>query len=161
MRPEKEAAMEPISAIVAAIAIGAAAALKEVSAQSVKDAYAGLKALIQRKYTKISLAQLEDTPGSTIQRAAVEESLKKTDAEHDQELLLKVKEMMDAVRAHAPQTAAAIGVDIEDIKSTSLRIANIVASGPASGVIAKRVDVSGPISIEGVHVGGADPSKKS
>jgi wobble nucleotide-excising tRNase len=78
-------------------------------------------------------------------------------------MLRKVKEMMDVVQAHAPQAAAAIGVDIKDIKAASLRIADIVATGTASGVIAQDVDVSGSFVIEGVRVGesGADPSKKS
>jgi hypothetical protein len=155
--------MEPISAIVTALALGAVAALKEVSAQAVKDAYAGLKNIIQQKYSRVSVAQLEDAPDSKVQREAVEEALKKAGADHDEELLRKVKEMMDVVQTHAPQAAAAIGVDIEDIKATSLRIADIVAGGTASGITARRVDVSGPVVIERVRVGesGADPSKKS
>jgi hypothetical protein len=119
--------------------------------------------MLQSEYAKISLAQLEDALNSKVQRAAVKEALQKAGAEHDQELRLKVKEMIDVVQSHAPQIAAAFGVDIEDIKSTSLRIASIVATGTASGLKARRVDVSGPIIIEGVQVGGsgADPSKKS
>jgi hypothetical protein len=70
---------------------------------------------------------------------------------------------MDAVQTHAPATAAAIGVHIEDIKAASVRIADIIAGGGASGVDARRLDVSGPVVIEGVRVGeaGADPSKKA
>jgi hypothetical protein len=107
------------------------------------------------------LAQLEDAPDSKIQREAVGEALQKAGADQDQELLRKVKEMMDAVQTHAPQTAVAIGVDIKDIKAASLRIADIVASGTASGLKAQGVDVSGSFVIEGVRAGesGADPSK--
>jgi hypothetical protein len=155
--------MEPISAIVTALALGAVDALKEVSAQAVKDAYAGLKNRIQQKYSRVSLAQLEDAPDSKVEREAVEEALKKAGAEHDEELLRKVKELMDAVQTHAPASAAAIGVDIEDIKAASVRIADIIAVGSASGVKARRLEVSGPVVIEGVRVGeaGDDPSKKT
>jgi hypothetical protein len=38
--------MDPISAVVTALALGAAAALREISSEAVKDAYAGLKVLI-------------------------------------------------------------------------------------------------------------------
>jgi hypothetical protein len=154
--------MEPISAIVTALALGAVAALKEVSAQAVKDAYAGLKNLIQQKYSRVSITQLEDAPDSKVQREAVQEAFKKAGAEHDEELLRKVKELMDAVQTHAPATAAAIGVDIEDIKAASVRIANIIAERGASGVKARHLDVSGPVVIEGVYVGEAraEPTKK-
>jgi hypothetical protein len=69
----------------------AAAALKEVSAQVIKDAYAGLKNLIQQKYSKVSIAQLEDAPDSKIQREAVAEALKKAGADRDQECFAKLK----------------------------------------------------------------------
>jgi hypothetical protein len=39
--------LEPITAIVTALALGAASGFKEIAAQSVKDAYAGLKALVE------------------------------------------------------------------------------------------------------------------
>jgi hypothetical protein len=49
--------MDPLSLIVAALAAGAAAALKDAAAQTVKDAYAGLKSLIKRKIAGRPLAQ--------------------------------------------------------------------------------------------------------
>ena len=41
--------MDPISLIVAALAAGASAAVKDTAGQAVKDAYSGLKALVKRK----------------------------------------------------------------------------------------------------------------
>ena len=154
--------MDPLTSIVTALALGAAAALKDVSSQVIKDTYAGLKNLIQRKYSRVSIAQLEDAPDSKIQREAVGEALQKAGADQDQELLRKVKEMMDAVDTHAPQAAAAIGVDIKDIKAASLRIADIVAHGSASAVKAQGLNVSGSVVIESVRAESeVEPSKKS
>lgn len=67
--------MDPITMIVSAIALGAAAGLKPTAEQAVKDAYAGLKALIQLKYANVSLAPLEEAPESEARRAVVEEDL--------------------------------------------------------------------------------------
>jgi hypothetical protein len=152
--------MDPISAIVTAVALGASSALKDLSAQSLKDAYAGLKNLIQRKYSRVSIAQVENAPDSKIQRAALEEAFKNANAEHDEELLSKAKDMIDAVRTDAPEAADAIGVDLKHIKSASLRIADVIASG--SAVRLTDVEASGDINIEDIRSGpGADTTKKA
>jgi hypothetical protein len=49
--------MDPVSLIVAALAAGASAALKDTAAQAVKDAYGGLKSLLKRKVADKPLAQ--------------------------------------------------------------------------------------------------------
>ena len=43
--------MDPLTSLVTALAAGAAAALQSTVEQGVKDGYAALKGLIQRKYT--------------------------------------------------------------------------------------------------------------
>ena len=42
--------MDPITLIVAALAAGAAAGLGDTASQAIKDAYAGLKGLIKRRF---------------------------------------------------------------------------------------------------------------
>ena len=42
--------MDPISLIIAALAAGAIAGVKDTAGQAVKDAYAGLKALVHRRF---------------------------------------------------------------------------------------------------------------
>jgi hypothetical protein len=42
--------MDPITLIVAALAAGASAGLGDTASQAIKDAYAGLKALIKRRF---------------------------------------------------------------------------------------------------------------
>jgi hypothetical protein len=49
--------MDPVSLIVAALAAGASAALKDTAGQAVKDAYAGLKSLLKRKLANKPPAQ--------------------------------------------------------------------------------------------------------
>jgi len=154
--------MEPISAtIVTALALGAANALKDVSSQAVRDSYAALKALIQRKYERVPLAQLEENPASKARRAVVQEELVAAGAEEDKELLEHTKAVVDAVSEHAPETAAAIGVDLADIKGGTLRIADVIASG--AGVKIKKGEFTGDIDISGVRAGqgGGQPAKKA
>ena len=49
--------MDPISLIVAALAAGASAAVKDTAGQAVKDAYSGLKALVKRRLGSSQMAQ--------------------------------------------------------------------------------------------------------
>lgn len=68
----------------------------------------------------MSLTQLEEAPESKARRAVVEEVLAKASAQQDEELLKLAKQLLDAVQAHSPEAAGAIGVDLEDIKGASL-----------------------------------------
>ena len=49
--------MDPISLIVAALAAGVSTSLKDTAGEAIKDAYAGLKALLKRKAGDQQLAQ--------------------------------------------------------------------------------------------------------
>jgi hypothetical protein len=91
----------------------------------------------------------------------VEEDLAKASAQQDEELLKLAKQLLDAIQAHSPEAAGAIGVDLEDIKGASLRIADVIATG--TGVKAKKVDIGGDIDIRGVRAGhpGEIPPKKA
>ncbi len=153
--------MEPITAIVTALALGAAAALKEVSGQAVKDAYGALKALIQRKYAQVPLAELEAKPDSKDRRGVIEEKLTAAGAVDDEELLQRAKALLEAVHQQAPETAAAIGVDLEEVRGAALRIADVIA--PGTGVKLRKGEFSGNIDIIGVRAGqeGVDPQKKA
>jgi hypothetical protein len=152
--------MEPISMIVTAIALGAAAGLKPTVQQAVQDAYAGLKAYLKRRYQQVSVDQLEADPKSAPRRSMVEEDLQKADASKDAELLGKAKQVIDAVRQQAPEAAAAIGVELEDIEGASLTIERILATG--AGVRVKKAKVTGDIAIRDVKAGkkSRGPSKK-
>ncbi len=70
--------MDPISIIVTALVAGAATALKPMTEQAIKDAYAGIKGLIQRKYGRVDVGMLETDPTSKARQAVVKEDLEKT-----------------------------------------------------------------------------------
>src|SRR3954471_15536672 len=138
--------MDPVSLIVMALASGAAAGLKPAAEQAVKDAYAAVKSLIQRKYAGIDLGQLERRPDSEAKRSSVAEDLKDAGAAQDQELLDGAKTLMDAVEQHDPAAAAAIGINLTDVKAQFLRAQQVVAEGAgARGVQIERGEFSGGI----------------
>lgn len=144
--------MDPISLIVSALAAGAAAGLKPMAEKVVKDAYEGIKAVIQGKYGHVNVDLLQSDPTSKARQEVMKEDLAKTDAGKDEELLRKAKEVLDRVQRHAPDAAAAVGVSLEEIKVIgTLDIADIIASG--TGVSAKKVEVGQDMKIEGVRAG--------
>jgi hypothetical protein len=143
--------MEPLTSLVTALAAGAAAALQSTVEQGVKDSYAALKGLIQRKYTQVSLDQLEANPSSKSRRGVVEEDLKAAGAETDTEVLQQAQALLDAIQRQVPQAAAAIGVDLKDIEGASLAIRRVIATG--AGVKVEHAKLSGDITIENVRAG--------
>ena len=144
--------MEPIiSAIVTALALGAAAAAKDIASHAVKDAYTGMKALITRRYPKVSVEQLEQVPESKNRRGVVEEDLQAANAAGDTELATVARKLIDLVQQHAPAAAAAIGVDLKDVEAASLRLADVAAAG--TGVKVEHGKFTGDIDIHGVRAG--------
>jgi hypothetical protein len=73
--------MDPISLVVSTLAAGALAALKPTAEQAVKDAYGGLKSLIQRRYGSVDLSQIEKKPKSSSKQESVAEDLREAGAE--------------------------------------------------------------------------------
>src|SRR5436190_858267 len=95
----KESPMEPVTLLVTALALGAAAGLKATSEQTVKDTYTGVKALIQGKYVDASamLNALEQKPESEKNRARLAEDLQEAGADQDGELLAQANQLIDAI----------------------------------------------------------------
>jgi hypothetical protein len=145
--------MEPITAIVTALSLGAAAVLKVTTDQLIKDGYTALKTLIKSKLPQASASvdQLEHAPDSKARRAVVEEDLTKEGADQNVEILAQAKALLDMIAQRAPQTAEVIGVSLTDITGASLRIADVLSSG--SGVKVEGADIGGDITIQGVRAG--------
>ena len=102
--------MEPITFIVTALAAGAAAGLTASAENAIKEAYAGIKALIQRKFGGVDLAVLESKPESATRRGVVAEELTEAGAAQDQELLQAAERLMQLIQQRAPQVGQVIGV---------------------------------------------------
>lgn len=143
--------MDPLTLIVSTLAAGAAAGLKPVAEQAVKDAYASVKALIQRKYAKVDLTQLERKPESEAKRESVREDLFDAGAGKDQDLLDKVSTMLETLEKQAPESAAAIGIDLKEVKAAFLKVQKVVAEG--TGVKVEKSEFSGGIDLGEVRAG--------
>lgn len=151
--------MDPVSAIVGALALGASVAFKTATEQAVKDAYAKLKALIQARYASVSpdIAQLEQTPDSKSRRAVIEEGLQRDGAQTDtnlRDIAAQAQALVSLIRNRAPEANAATGVVLENVEAANARLADIVANG--IGVIVKHSTFSRDIDIRGVRVGVPD-----
>lgn len=147
--------MDPtIIAITSAIATGAAAAGKDTAATVIKDAYAGLKALIQRKYKSVDVTAVEKKPDSEPKRESLQEDLADAGAAGDTELVEAARALTDALKQHAPEAGRAIGVDLEKIEAAFLRIASVDAEG--TGVKVREGKFSGGIDIGSVRAGRGD-----
>lgn len=152
--------MEPVTMIVMALAAGAAAGLKPTAENVILDAYSALKKLIQERYTqaKLSVDIIEQDPKEESNRVSAQALLEKTDAAQDEDVLRQAQTVLNAVSEHAPETAAAIGVDLKDIKGASLKIEDVIATG--AGVRVKDAKITGRIKIKGIRAGskGHEPS---
>jgi hypothetical protein len=151
--------MDPLTSIVTALAAGATAALQSTVEQGVKDGYAALKGLIQRKYARVNVEQLEANPSSKSRRGVAEEDLKAVGADQDAEVLQHAQALLEALQRQAPEVAAAIGVDLKDIEGASLAIRHVIATG--TGVKVEQGKFIGDITIEDVQAGrqgGARPN---
>jgi hypothetical protein len=143
--------MDPLTSLVTALAAGAAAALQSTVEQVVKDGYAALKGLIQRKYAQVQVDQLEANPSSKNRRGVIEEDLKAAGADTDAEVLQQAQALLEVIRSSTPEAAAAIGVDLKEIEGASLAIRRVTATG--TGVKVEQGKFSSDITIEDVHAG--------
>lgn len=143
--------MEPVSIIVTALAGGALAGLKPTAEAAVKDAYAGLKALIQRKYGSVDVTPIESKPDSEARRNVVVEDLQAAGAEHDAELLEAARALLELLKNRAPETGSAIGVDLERVTAAALRIREVESEG--TGVRVRDGQFTGDIEIGTVRAG--------
>lgn len=92
--------MDPVTLIVAALAAGAALGLKDAASAAVKDAYAGLKALVEKRFAghakrQLVLAEHEADPETWEKPLAAE--LAATGADRDGELVAAAQALMRLV----------------------------------------------------------------
>jgi len=105
--------MDPITLIVAAVAAGVSAGLKDTAAAGIKDAYAGLRRLITDRFGAVDVTPVEKRPESEAKRRSLEEDLAQVGAGGDDEILEAARRVIDEVRKHDPGAAAAIGIDLD------------------------------------------------
>jgi hypothetical protein len=99
--------MDPITLIVAALAAGAAAGVQGTAASAVRDAYAGLKALVKKRFAgrpdaELILARHERAPQTW--QAPLAAELTEARADRDPDLVAAAQALMDLVERAGSRT---------------------------------------------------------
>ena len=138
--------MDSITLIVTAIAAGAAVAAKDMATEAVRDAYAGFKALVIRKFgstgaVESNLQQLEAEPENEIWQAALQQGLTQAGADSDQAVLDQAKALLDLLAELGFYSGPTYTAHVEG--SGAIAQDHSVAAG--EGGTAVQGDVHGPI----------------
>jgi hypothetical protein len=124
--------MDPITLIVAALAAGAAAGVGDTASQAIKDAYAGLKALIKRRFAgdakaEETLADHDADPETY--RKPMEKQLTESGTAEDPAVIEAAQKLMKLVD---PQGSAAGQYNVASISADRGGIAAAHIEGGAS-----------------------------
>ncbi|MFI1239266.1 hypothetical protein [Nocardia salmonicida] len=142
--------MDPVTAlVVSAIAAGALAGVGDTASQAVKDAYAGLKGLLSRKYADVDVSPVERKPDSESKRNSLVEDLDDAGAAGDVELLAPAQAVLEAARENAPQ--AVVGLDIDNLVAEALKVTDIESAG--DGVRVRSSKIAGAAEFSRVRAG--------
>jgi pantothenate kinase len=156
--------MEPITTMIAsAIALGAAAGLKPIVEQGIKDAYDGLKRLIAERYRDKAevvdaVEYVSKNPEAEKRRAVLEEALTDAGATKDTTLIEAAKAVHVAVEQHAPDLPQSIGMDIGLLKAAVLEVENVQAAAGGTGVKIDTAEIAGPATFKNIGGGGPHPN---
>lgn len=141
--------MDPITLIVSAVVVGAAAGVRDTAAAVVTDTYTALKRVITRRYPDVDLTPVEKKPESEAKRDSLHEDLTEADAGADEELLAAAGRVVDEVRAHDGVTGPALGIDLERVQAEFLRVRRVESDG--TGVRVRDGTFRGGIEIDDVR----------
>lgn len=105
--------MVPVTLIVGALAVGAVAATKDVTAQAIEDAYSGLKSLIRQNYAKASgsVLQLQKKTESEGLQAIATVDLQEVGPDKHEAIVTQAKMLLDLLTA-AGQVGIAVGGNV-------------------------------------------------
>jgi hypothetical protein len=132
--------MEPTTLIIGALGAGAAAAAKDTASQAVKDAYAGLKTLIQRRFAEkntpegeMALTKYEEKPA--VWEAPLKDALVETETDQAAEIL-KAAEALKHALEQTPEGRDAVSKYILNIQNSEV---GVIGDGARVG----RIDFGG------------------
>lgn len=143
--------MDPVTMIMTALAMGAASGAPSVGAQAIKDAYAGLKTLIVRRFgnrpdVQKAVDDLEKKPESAGRKATAEEELKEAGAGNDAEIIAAAQALLKALKDHGVVGAQNFNAHAEGGSTLVQGNDNTVATG---GSVIAKVKVKGDINTSG------------
>lgn len=143
--------MDPLAMIVTALAAGAAATAKDVASQAIQDGYAGLKALIIRKFggnadVEDALESVEQRPDSEPRQEVLKEELATAQAEQDEELVGQAQALLDLLKQQGLVSGPAYQVTVSGSGSAAVG-PGAVSAGEGGAAVSG--DVEG-----GIHIGG-------
>jgi len=98
--------MDPVSMVLAALAMGATAAAQATASQAVKDAYAGLKALVKKRFDQKPQAEMALTEyeiDTNTWEKPLQKSLVETGADQDETIIRQAQHVLKLVN---PQQAS-------------------------------------------------------
>jgi hypothetical protein len=110
--------MDPVMALVTAVATVAAAKLKQTIQKDIEDAYERMKELIHRRYKNVDLESFENDPESKRKRSSLEAQLRAERAGQDRELVKQATALLDRL-------ASPVGYKIEEMKHGLLIIRSV------------------------------------
>lgn len=141
--------MEPVTLIVAAIALGASDGARETTKQAIGDAYAAAKGWITDRYSSVTaeVEGLEQEPEEELRRALLVKKLDQAGASDDVELLGLAQALLVAVEDQAPELPATVGVVIRRASvGGDIEVEDVAVDG-GSGVVAEDIAAAGDLRI--------------
>ena len=119
---EERIAMDSLTLVITALTTGSAVSVKESASESLKEAYTGLKTLIQRKFAgksaaEVALAQYEAKPD--VWRTPLEEELREAEISRDENIIKAAQRVMMLIQ---PEQAVQGKFDVQIIGNIPSRM---------------------------------------
>jgi hypothetical protein len=119
---EERIAMDSLTLVITALTTGSAVSIKETASESLKEAYTGLKTLIQRKFAgksaaEVALVQYEAKPD--VWRTPLEEELREAEISRDENIIKAAQRVMMLIQ---PEQAVQGKFDVQIIGNIPSRM---------------------------------------
>ncbi len=116
--------MDSLTLVITALTTGSATSVKNTASESLKEAYTGLKTLIQRKFAgktvaEVALVQYEAKPD--VWRTPLEEELREAEISRDENIIKAAQRVMMLIQ---PEQAVQGKFDVQIIGNVQDRISS-------------------------------------
>ncbi|MFE3100531.1 tetratricopeptide repeat protein [Nocardia tengchongensis] len=143
---------ESSTIIATALALGALAHERRMVAGTVDDSYSALATELSAQCPRLDLTGVTRAPDSEIARITLAEEIEAEGVAADTDLLVLAQQLIAAVHIEVGGLGRTIGVDLDRIHASALRLGSVDAS--ASGVRVSNSQFRGDVEIGMVRSGG-------